>query len=97
MKTTTGGVIEGGQLKIDNNLYIKVTFVGVRLVYAAEGPVAFGECTFKNCTWGFTGAANSMASLLQHMFTPQSGAVELAESIVHTLRNRELTPFDIEL
>jgi hypothetical protein len=96
MRTTTGGQIEGGQVKIDNNVYINVVFVDVRLVYAAEGPVVFSGCVFQNCAWGFLGAASSMAMFLQYMFTPESGAREIAESIVTTLRNQELTPFDVE-
>lgn len=96
MKIQTGGQVEGGQVKIDGYVYVGVTFIRCRLVYAAVDTVAFQACNFVECSWGFIGAASLMASFLQHLFSSESGAAAIGQDILEHIKNQGMGPFELE-
>jgi hypothetical protein len=93
MPVTTGGVYQGGTIRVDGQRFIDCTFQSCTLEFAGEAVPFFERCTFIDVSWSFVEGAGNTIAFLQAMYnTFGSGGEGLVNTVFDMVRNKSLMP-----
>lgn len=68
MTKNIDNVYENLTVKLDNDEFLRCTFINCRMEYSGSGPLSLVECSFVNTQWAFTGPAKNTLRFMRAVY-----------------------------